>query len=94
MCKRCNEEEDLDIKKNFNDKFSIQVKLYHLIENMDNLDQIPDTLNFEGSNELVQFKRGNTQYHGDGTIKYKSFHCSKRAPKKKKTALSDAEKWK
>ena len=51
---------------------------------MDNLDQILETLNFEGSNELVQFKRGNTQYHGDGAIKYKSFYCSKRAPKKKK----------
>ena len=58
---------------------------------MDNLDQILDTLNFEGSNKLFQFKRGNIQYHGDGAIKYKSFYCNKRAPKKKKTTLYDAE---
>ena len=47
-----NEEEDLD-KENFNNEF--QFKLSHLIEDMDNLDQILDTFNFEGSNELVQF---------------------------------------
>ena len=58
---------------------------------MDNLDQILDTLNFEGLNKLVQFKRGNTQYCGDGAIKYKSFYCSKRALKKKKTDSSAAE---
>ena len=40
---------------------------------MDNLDQILDNLNFEGSNELVQFKRGNTKYHGDGAININPF---------------------